>query len=378
MSEQPLSAVVEKPRAQAAIGSLRAEGVYDDDRSVYECGSETVAIPVTEPPAETAVLEVIRESGEPRLRTLADHLRERGWSEDDLDRAPGSWAVIGSVVLVEIGDAPRPAEVGEALLSMHGEADTVLAREGIAGDHREPSVTVLAGEGDTETVHREHGTVYATAFDQRFHPAHRKLRALLADGALGTPTQVRIHYACWTPPDWTPDPAYPHDNWRADRARAGGGAFLDLAPHGLDLTQMLLGERLTEATAFLQHRRVHDYDVDDGATLVGRSESGTLLSLDVAYNCPDAYPRRQLEVIGTEGRAFAENTMGQDAGGTLTITRPDGSESAVPFDPTAEPFARQIDAFSHALCTGEPFGFPPERDLHTMRLLSEAEPTADG
>jgi predicted dehydrogenase len=224
----------------------------------------------------------------------------------------------------------------------------------------------------------EHGTVYATAFDQRFHPAHRKLRALLADGALGTPTQVRIHYACWTPPDWTPDPAYPHDNWRADRARAGGGAFLDLAPHGLDLTQMLLGERLTEATAFLQHRRVHDYDVDDGATLVGRSESGTLLSLDVAYNCPDAYPRRQLEVIGTEGRAFAENTMGQDAGGTLTITRPDGSESAVPFDPTAEPFARQIDAFSHALCTGEPFGFPPERDLHTMRLLSEAEPTADG
>ena len=178
MSEQPLSAVVEKPRAQAAIGSLRAEGVYDDDRSVYECGSETVAIPVTEPPAETAVLEVIRESGEPRLRTLADHLRERGWSEDDLDRAPGSWAVIGSVVLVEIGDAPRPAEVGEALLSMHGEADTVLAREGIAGDHREPSVTVLAGEGDTETVHREHGTVYALDLAEvMFSPGNKAERA---------------------------------------------------------------------------------------------------------------------------------------------------------------------------------------------------------
>jgi len=159
MSE--LSAVVEKPRAQVAIGSLRAEGVYDDDRSVYECGSGTVAIPVTEPPAETAVLEVIREAGQPRLRTLADHLRERGWSDDELDRAPGSWAVIGSVVLVEVGDAPRPAEVGEALLAMHGEADTVLAREGIDGEHREPAVRVLAGEGDTGTVHREHGTVYA-------------------------------------------------------------------------------------------------------------------------------------------------------------------------------------------------------------------------
>jgi len=182
MSEQPLSAVVEKPRAQAAIGSLRAESVYDDDRSVYECGSETVAIPVTEPPAETAVLEVIRESGEPRLRTLSDHLRERGWSEDDLDRAPGSWAVIGSVVLVEIGDAPRPAEVGEALLAMHGEADTVLAREGIDGDHREPTVTVLAGEGDTETVHREHGTVYALDLGEvMFSPGNKAERARMGE-----------------------------------------------------------------------------------------------------------------------------------------------------------------------------------------------------
>ena len=45
-----LAAVVEKPRAQAAISSLRAEGVYDDDRSVYECGEGAVAIPVTDHP----------------------------------------------------------------------------------------------------------------------------------------------------------------------------------------------------------------------------------------------------------------------------------------------------------------------------------------
>jgi tRNA wybutosine-synthesizing protein 2 len=76
-----LCAVVEKPRAQAAIGSLRAEGVYDDDRSVFEAGDGAVAIPVTEHPRETEVLEVMREEGEPRLRTLEDHLRERGWTD---------------------------------------------------------------------------------------------------------------------------------------------------------------------------------------------------------------------------------------------------------------------------------------------------------
>jgi tRNA wybutosine-synthesizing protein 2 len=182
MSDQQLSAVVEKPRAQAAIGALRAEGVYDDDRSVYECSGETVAIPVTAPPADTDVLEVIREAGEPRLRTLEDHLREQGWSDDELARAPSSWAVIGSVVLVALADSPRPAEVGEALLAMHGEADTVLARDGITGQHREPAVEVIAGEGDTETVHHEHGTTYALDLAEvMFSPGNKAERARMGE-----------------------------------------------------------------------------------------------------------------------------------------------------------------------------------------------------
>ncbi len=177
-----LSAVVEKPRTQAAIGSLRDEGVYDDDRSVYECGPDTVAIPVSSPPERTDVLEVIQETGEPRLRTLEDHLRERGWSDDELALAPGSWAVIGSVILVDVGESPRPEEVGESLLAMHGVADTVLAREGIGGQHREPEVRVIAGEDDTETVHREHGTVYALDLAEvMFSPGNKTERSQMAD-----------------------------------------------------------------------------------------------------------------------------------------------------------------------------------------------------
>jgi tRNA wybutosine-synthesizing protein 2 len=173
-----LAAVVEKSRAQAAIGSLRAEGVYDDDRSVYECGGGTVAVPVTAHPAETAVVEVIREDGTRRLRTLEDHLRAAGWTDEEVERAPGSWAVVGSVVLVEMGETPRPGEVGEALLALHGEADTVLARGGIDGPHREPSVSVVAGEGDTDTVHREHGIEYAMDLSRvMFSPGNKAERA---------------------------------------------------------------------------------------------------------------------------------------------------------------------------------------------------------
>jgi tRNA wybutosine-synthesizing protein 2 len=178
MPDESLAAVVEKPRAEAAIAALRAEGVYDDDRRVHEVGEGAVAIPVTAHPTETAVREVIRDAGSRRRRTLADHLRARGWSAADLADAPGSWAQIGTVVLVDLGDAPRPAEVGEALLDLHGSADTVLARNGIAGAHREPDVSVVAGAGDTETVHTEHGTEYALDLATvMFSPGNKAERA---------------------------------------------------------------------------------------------------------------------------------------------------------------------------------------------------------
>jgi len=177
-----LVALVEKPGAEAAVESLREEGVYDDARSVAEHDAGTVAIPVTDPPTGTEVLETLALDLPSRTRGLRDVLRERGWDEAELDRAPASWAVVGTVVLVDIGESPRPEEVGEALLDLHGEADTVLARGDVSGRTREPDVTVLAGEGDTETVHTEHGTRYALDLGEvMFAPGNKDERARMGE-----------------------------------------------------------------------------------------------------------------------------------------------------------------------------------------------------
>ena len=227
---------------------------------------------------------------------------------------------------------------------------------------------------------RDAGVQYGTAFDQRFQAHHRKLQQLAASGALGTITAARVHYACWTPGDWVPPTQAAHDNWRVDPARAGGGAFIDLAPHGLDLLQWIVGEPLVEIGCLLQ-RRVFDYPVDDGAALMGRFAGGALLTLNVAYNCPDAFPRRTLEVIGTRAMAVAHNTMGQTPGGTLTLIDAEtgaANEVAVPEAEDVSPFQTQIAAFSQSLLDGVPFPFTPERDLHTMRLLQTAQAHAGG
>jgi tRNA wybutosine-synthesizing protein 2 len=185
-----LAAVVEKSRTQTAIDALREEGVYDSGRSVEPYGESHIAVPVIKPPQSTAVTDVRSVELPRRERGLDDLLADRGFSPAEIDAAPGSWAVIGSVVLADFGDvsaegslpADRREAVGEALLDLHGEADTVLARGGIDGTRRDPTAEVVAGTGDTETVHVEHGTKYAVDLSRvMFSPGNKAERARMGE-----------------------------------------------------------------------------------------------------------------------------------------------------------------------------------------------------
>ena len=162
-----------------------------------------------------------------------------------------------------------------------------------------------------------------------------------------------------------------HDNWRIDPRRAGGGAMIDLAPHGLDLSQTLLGETIDDVHCLLQ-RRVHtDVPVDDGGMIVARTDAGTLIDLSVAYNCPETFPRRRLEVVGTRAMALAINTMGQTPGGTLTLTdAATGEQRPIDFSTNdRSPFLNQVEAFADTVLGRTAWPYPAERDVHTMRLL---------
>ena len=177
----PLALVVPKESVDPTLDALRAAGTYDDERRLVEYDDDRIAIPVKAPQDQQALPddlqgELVRQADpEYRTRGLEDVLRELGWRDEAIARVPNSWAVLGTVILLSLGGADggddgavgedgftddQETEIGEALLDLHGGADTVLAREGISGETREPSVRVIAGEGDTETVHTEHGIDY--------------------------------------------------------------------------------------------------------------------------------------------------------------------------------------------------------------------------
>jgi predicted dehydrogenase len=250
----------------------------------------------------------------------------------------------------------------------HREGVEAASRAGKAVLCEKPMAATL---DDAEAMVRavEHaGILYGTAFDQRHHPAHRAIREAIRAGAVGTVTTVRIVYACWLGPDWGAG-----DNWRIDGAKAGGGALMDLAPHGLDLASFLLDGEI-EAVAALLQTQVQPYAVDDGAVLIARLSTGALLNLHVAYNHPETLPRRRLEILGDRGLIVAQNTMGQDAGGTVELTSAEtGATRPLPVpDADRSPFLEQVLAFGQALRSGDRTTFSAARDLHTMRCLAAA------
>lgn len=234
----------------------------------------------------------------------------------------------------------------------------VLCEKPMATTSEDATAMIAAAE--------QSGRVYATAYDQRFHPAHQRIYELLQEKRLGTITQVKIDYACWLAADWAPD------NWRVDQQKAGGGAIIDLAPHGLDLLETLLSDTITELHLY-QQTVVQDYTVDDGGVLLLRFSQGALGSMHVGYNRPDALPRRRLEIVGTQGMLVAENTMGQDEGGTLTfVSAEDGSTESIPFDIKQSPFEQQIRNFAESVLTDKKPIRSPKDDLRLFRLLSRA------
>jgi tRNA wybutosine-synthesizing protein 2 len=188
-----LAALVPKPAAERAERELSALGVYDETRGIEAYDETRVALPVTgTDPADregtveavAAVESVVAHALPSRDRTLADRLRARGWNEADIARVPGSWAVIGTVLLADFDGCSRPEVVADALLELHGEADTVLDRGPVVGRTRDPDVRVLAGTGDTETVHTEHGTRYALDLAvTMFSPGNKAERARMGEVA---------------------------------------------------------------------------------------------------------------------------------------------------------------------------------------------------
>jgi len=84
-------------------------------------------------------------------------------SDDEQRSTPSSFDIIGDVAILEIPDEleARGREIGECLLRAHRHLKAVFRKGGeVRGEARLRKLELLAGEGRSETLHREHGCMY--------------------------------------------------------------------------------------------------------------------------------------------------------------------------------------------------------------------------
>lgn len=152
------------------------------------------------------------------------------------------------------------------------------------------------------------GVQVSCDYMMRYNGYHRKVRDLVASGAVGKPVMGRAQLTCWFP--------NMEGAWRLVKARSGGGAMMDLTSHCVDLLEMILGKTV-EVSAFSE-TIVQDYEeVDDSNLLALKFSSGALGVVDCHFNIPDEASENVLEIYGSKGCIKCKFTIGQGPGGEM-------------------------------------------------------------
>ena len=146
------------------------------------------------------------------------------------------------------------------------------------------------------------GRVGMTGFNWRFTAAMQKMRALMAEGAVGRVMHVRAH---WLGARWA-DEASP-TTWRMDREQAGHGAMGDMGVHVVDLVRWTCGEfaRVTAHAGIAYPAKpvagtTKPTDAEDFVALIGELTSGAQVSF-LASRAAHGRNDHTLEISGTRG-----------------------------------------------------------------------------
>ena len=102
-----------------------------------------------------------------KVRKSPRNYREVLKSDSDLkipknlwDKLPSSYDLIGDIAVIDCQEDLKKYEktIGEALIRAHSNINTVLSQRGpVSGEYRVRDLVVVAGEGRTDTIHKEHG-----------------------------------------------------------------------------------------------------------------------------------------------------------------------------------------------------------------------------
>lgn len=210
--------------------------------------------------------------------------------------------------------------------------------------------------------------VRAAGFNLRFLPSLRRVRDLVAQGRLGTPTRASFIAGQWLPA-WRPGTDY-RASYSADATR-GGGVELDLS-HEFDAARWFFGDLAVEF-ARGGHFSSLELQASDTSVSVLAPAPGAAPVVTVALDYVARQRVRWYEVVGDEGRvewSLDGRLELSDAAG-----RHDLSDTPSDFDVNAT-YVEMIRGVVEATTTGATTGFQSLADgLASTQLALQVRDT---
>ncbi len=174
---------------------------------------------------------------------------------------------------------------------------------------------------------REAGVSLHVAYYRRFYPKFVALKQRLEEGAIGTILGARLLMCTMGAVS----------GWRVDPAVSGGGHFLDVGSHRLDMLLYLLGD-VAEVYGFGENR-LEQHPAENDVVVSLRMASGVLVSTGFHYHTQPG--QDVLEIYGSEGTL----TVNPFDGETFTLrqnNKPDVQHRYLTPTPVHLPFIQAL------------------------------------
>ena len=219
---------------------------------------------------------------------------------------------------------------------------------------------------------------FAAGFMMRFGSHVMSMKKAFAEGKIGTVVSGYSQFTLWLP--------YEPGNWRQCKAKAGGGAMMDLSVHTIDLMEYITGMRVTEVASMNEKIAFPEpqYDVEDTSTILMRMENGAQCVVQSNFNIPDEASKWRVEFFGTKGRLLGDTMIGQIDGGKLNAvfidknvaysaeqTHADDAGIEIPGD-FGNMYTREIESFTDSILNGKPLVVPASDAVHVQRIMEKA------
>lgn len=217
------------------------------------------------------------------------------------------------------------------------------------------------------------GKLLYIGYMMKFHNLHEKAKRIIKNDGVGQVSNVRMQFSCW----------YPDipGAWRQNKKLGGGGAIMDLAVHCLDLADYILKDEIKDVKAFYS-TRTFSYEVDDSAVILFKTKGGVIGHIDVNFNVPDVASISKLEVYGTKGYIYCNNTLSQEETGKLShLYAPQGDYEAMQERKIIKPknykgkgtnlYLKQLQAFTKLLKKGKLDYSSAKRALRVQQVVDK-------